>query len=79
LSVFLRVDPPILFVADLCYRTDLLINEHSPGTGEHELLAESWAKVRALKARLPDMLIVPSHEKAAVTRLLEHPLAKGKR
>lgn len=79
LSVFLRVDPPILFVADLCYRSDLLINEKFPGTGEHELLAESWARVRALKARLPDMLILPSHEKAAVTRLQGHPLAREKR
>ena len=76
-SVFVRVDPPILFAADLCYRTDLLIEEHFPGTGKHDLLAESWAKVRELKARLPDLVIVPSHEQAAVTQLLEHPLAKG--
>jgi glyoxylase-like metal-dependent hydrolase (beta-lactamase superfamily II) len=79
LSVFLRVDPPILFVADLCYRADLLMNEQFPGTGEHELLAENWAKVRALKARLPDLLIVPSHDPAAVARLLAHPLAGGER
>ena len=75
LSVFLRVDPPILFVSDLCYRTDLLMNEQFPGTGEQEVLAESWAKVRALTKTLPDLLIVPSHEQAAVARLLAHPLA----
>jgi len=79
LSVFLRVDPPILFVADLCYRSDLLINEHFPGKGEHELLAQSWPKVRALKARLPDLLIVPSHEEDVVTQILARPLAnKGR-
>jgi glyoxylase-like metal-dependent hydrolase (beta-lactamase superfamily II) len=78
-SIFLRVDPPILFAADLCYRTDLLIKEQFPGTGEHELLAESWARVHELKARLPDLLIVPSHEEAAVARLLAHPLATGGR
>jgi glyoxylase-like metal-dependent hydrolase (beta-lactamase superfamily II) len=75
LSVFLRVDPPILFAADLCYRADLLIKEQFPGTGEHELLEESWARVRELKVRLPNLLIVPSHEEAAVARLLAHPLA----
>ncbi len=75
LSVFLRVDPPILFVSDLCYRADLLINEQFPGTGEQEVLADSWAKVRALKRALPDLLILPSHEQAAVARLLAHPLA----
>jgi glyoxylase-like metal-dependent hydrolase (beta-lactamase superfamily II) len=75
LSVFLRVDPPILFVSDLCYRTDLLMNDQFPGTGEQEVLAESWAKVRALKRALPDMLIVPSHDRAAVAPLLAHPLA----
>ena len=79
LSVFLRVDPPILFVADLCYRSDLLINEHFPGKGEHELLAQSWPKVRALKARLPDLLIVPSHEEDVVTQILARPLANNGR
>ena len=52
-----------------------LMNERFPGTGEQEVLAESWTKVRALKRALPDLLIVPSHEQAAVARLLAHPLA----
>ncbi len=76
LSVFVRADPPILFVGDLCYRTDLLMNEQFPGTGEHEVLAESWAKVRALKEALPNLLIVPSHDRAAVAQLLAHPLTR---
>jgi glyoxylase-like metal-dependent hydrolase (beta-lactamase superfamily II) len=75
LSVFVRADPPILFVSDLCYRVDLLMRDQFPGTGEHALLAESWAKVRRLAERLSDLLIVPCHDQAAVTRLLEHPLA----
>ena len=75
LSVFLHVDPPILFVSDLCYRTDLLMNDQFPDTGEQEVLAESWAKVRALKTALPDLLIVPSHDRAVLAQLLAHPLA----
>ncbi len=76
LSVFVRTDPPILFVGDLCYRTDLLMKEQFPGTGDHEALAENWAKVRALKEALPNLLIVPSHDRTAVAQLLAHPLAR---
>ena len=76
MSVFLRVDPPILFVSDLCYRTDLLMHNQFPGTGEQEVLAESWANVRALKRALPDLLIVPNHDREVVAQLLAHPLAQ---
>jgi N-acyl homoserine lactone hydrolase len=75
LSVFLRADPPILLVGDLCYRTDLLMKEQLPGTGEHEVLAESWATVRGLKDAHPELLLVPSHDGAAVAQLRTHPLA----
>lgn len=78
LSVFVRADPPILFLGDLCYRVDLLMKERFPGTGEHDTLAESWAKVRMLKDAMPELLLVPSHEQAAVEQLLAHPLAAAR-
>jgi glyoxylase-like metal-dependent hydrolase (beta-lactamase superfamily II) len=74
MSAFVRADPPILFVSDLCYREDLLMKEQFPGTGEHEVLAESWRKVRALKELHPELLIVPAHDPAAADKLSSHPL-----
>ena len=76
LSVFLRVDPPTLFVGDLCYRLDLLQRDQMAGTGNHAALAETWTKARALYEHQPDLLVVPSHDPAAATQLLAHPLAK---
>ena len=62
---------PILLVADLTYETALLERDQVPGTGDKETLLSSFAKVRRLKARLPDMEIVASHDfaaKEAITR-----------
>jgi glyoxylase-like metal-dependent hydrolase (beta-lactamase superfamily II) len=75
MSAFVRADPPILFVSDLCYREELLMKEQFPGTGEHDVLAESWRKVRALKERLPNLLVVPTHDTEAAEKLSSHPLA----
>jgi len=60
-------------VADLCYTVELLMRGQFPGTGEHRVLADSWAKVRALKERMPELMIVPSHDQEAVTTLSLHP------
>ncbi len=74
LSMFLRVEPPILFVGDLCYSPALMMRDQTPGTGEAETLLATWAQVRELKTRTPELLIVPSHDPAAIEQLSGHRL-----
>jgi glyoxylase-like metal-dependent hydrolase (beta-lactamase superfamily II) len=68
LSMLVRREnsPPLLLVGDLTYYTDLLMQDNLPGTGDHKLLLNSFAKVRELKQRLPDLLILPTHDWSAV-------------
>jgi hypothetical protein len=49
-------------VADLTYDVDSLIKDQVPGTGDAVLLRSSFAKVRALKRQLPDLVILASHD-----------------
>ena len=56
---------PILLVGDLTYEAELLDHDIVPGTGDPETLLASFGKVRALKARLPGLAIVASHDFAA--------------
>lgn len=67
LSMLVRSDglPPILLVGDLAYETDLIFEDRVPGTGDARLLRQTYAKVRALKAELPDLVILASHDPAA--------------
>ncbi len=53
---------PILLVGDLTYETALLEQGIFPGTGDRETLLKSFEKVRRLKARLPELEIVASHD-----------------
>lgn len=64
LSMLVRSPPfaPILLVGDLAYQADLLLNDQVPGTGDAEQLRSSYAKVRALKQKLPDLVIVAAHD-----------------
>lgn len=57
--------PPILLVGDLTYQTDLLLADKTPGTGDAKQLRETYAKVRALKADLPNLIILASHDSSA--------------
>lgn len=67
LSMLIRREgwDPILLVGDLTYETALLEKDVVPGTGDRETLLASFGKVRALKARLPGLAIVASHDFAA--------------
>ncbi|MCK0126347.1 N-acyl homoserine lactonase family protein [Gelidibacter sp. F2691] len=56
---------PILLVADLTYDPQLLEQDITPGTGDAAELRASFAKVRTLKQRLPDLEIVASHDYGA--------------
>ena len=53
---------PILLVADLTYEVALMEKDVVPGVGDRPKLLASYAKVRKLKERLPNLAIVPSHD-----------------
>ncbi len=67
LSMLVRNDAwaPVLLVGDLTYEASLLDKGVLPGTGDKTVLQQSYAKVRRLKQRLPDIVIVPAHDFAA--------------
>lgn len=67
LSMLIRQDgwAPIMLVGDLTYEAGLLDRGAIPGTGNADLLRASYDKVQTLKNRLPDLVIVPSHDFAA--------------
>ena len=60
MSLLLRSSgwPPLLFVGDLTYASDPLMRDQIPGTGDRKQLKSSYAKVRTLKKKLPDLLIL---------------------
>ena len=64
LSMLVRQDglPPLLFVGDLTFQADLLMKDQVSGTGDANVLRSTFAKVRALKAQLPNLVILPSHD-----------------
>lgn len=72
LSMLVRADdrPPLLLVGDLSYAVELLMRDQLPGiyTDASQLKA-SFAKVRELKARLPNLAILGSHDPAAADLL----------
>lgn len=56
---------PILLVADLTYEAALIQKDVVPGVGDGPTLLASFAKVRKLQERLPNLAIIPSHDFAA--------------
>jgi N-acyl homoserine lactone hydrolase len=62
--------PPLLLVGDLTYRAELLERRQVPGVGNRRQLAETTSKVLALKNQMPDLVVLPAHDPAAVARLL---------
>ncbi len=61
--------PPLLFVGDLTYDGSMLMRDQVPGTGDAAQLRSSFAKVRTLKKRLPDLVILPAHDPRAASDL----------
>lgn len=61
--------PPLLLVGDLTYELDLLMNDQVPGIGDAAQLRSSFAKVRALKEHLPDLVLLPAHDPRAADAL----------
>lgn len=71
LSMLVRREsaPPLLLVGDLCYGLELLERCQLPGTGDKKELRASYAKVLALKERMPDLVILPAHDPGAAEAL----------
>lgn len=61
--------PPLLLVGDLAYQLDMILEDRVPGVGDARLLRQSFAKVRALRERLPELVILPAHDPTTATRL----------
>lgn len=61
--------PPLLLIGDLSYDEDLLQRDQFPAIGNREELRASFAKVRALKERMPDLVILPAHDFGAAEKL----------
>ena len=61
----IRGRAPVLLIGDLAYEAELLMKDQLPDTGDKAQLLASYAKVRGLKQRLPELVILPSHDFAA--------------
>ncbi len=61
--------PPVLLVGDLTYSEELLMRDQVAGTGDRGALLRSFAAVRAMKANLPDLVVVASHDTTASEKL----------
>ena len=70
-SVLVRraTGPSLLLIGDLTYSEELLDRDQVPGTGNAALLRQSFAKVRALREQMPDLIILPAHDPLASDKL----------
>ena len=73
ISMLLRSEnmPPILLIGDLAYEEKSIMEDRVPGTGDSRVLRASYAKVRALKEQLPDLIIAPSHDEKVQHKINE--------
>ena len=62
--------PPLLLVGDLCYDQQLLEDDQIPAVcDDPEQLLDSFAKVRALKAHTPELIVLTAHDPHAASKL----------
>lgn len=54
--------PPLLLIGDLAYSVAALERGQVPGTGDKKQLRTSYEKVTALKAHIPELLVLSSHD-----------------
>jgi glyoxylase-like metal-dependent hydrolase (beta-lactamase superfamily II) len=60
---------PLLMVGDLTYDDRLLAHGHLPGVGDKRRMRTATAKVNALRAALPGLVVLPAHDPGATDRL----------
>lgn len=67
LSMLVRSEgmAPVLLIGDLAYDPQLMLRGIVPGTGDAARLKQSYAKVRALKNALPELVILAAHDPGA--------------
>lgn len=67
LSMLVRCEdsPPLLFVGGLTYELDNLERDEVPRTGNKSILRDTFSRVRALKLKLPNLIILSGHDKRA--------------
>ena len=58
-------NPPILLIGDLSYGVEFIERYQFPATGNKKELKESFSKVLELKKRMPDLIIIASHDTKA--------------
>ena len=61
--------PPVLLIGDLTYSEDLLQRDQVAATGDKSTLLESYVRVRDLKAHIPQLVVIASHDTTAVEKL----------
>ena len=64
---------PVLLIGDLTYSDELLDRDQVAATGERELLLDSYARVRALRDRIPGLVVIASHDATAADKLAAAP------
>ncbi len=71
LSLLVRQNglPPFMLVGDLTYDVHVLEDGHVPGVGSRRRLRESTAKVKRMRQRYRDLVILPAHDPGAAGRL----------
>lgn len=62
--------PPVLLAGDVAYQADLIESDTVPGTGDAQQLRTTYAKIKRLNEKLPDLVIAPAHDPASCTRIL---------
>jgi glyoxylase-like metal-dependent hydrolase (beta-lactamase superfamily II) len=63
--------PPFILVGDLTYDVHVLEDGHVPGVGSRRRLRESTAKVKRMRQRCADLVILPAHDPGAAARLAQ--------
>ena len=65
--------PSLLLVGDLTYELEVMEAGRVPGVGDRRLLRASTSTVLALRASMPDLVILPAHDPGAAERLRQAP------
>jgi glyoxylase-like metal-dependent hydrolase (beta-lactamase superfamily II) len=61
--------PPLLMVGDVTYDIHVFEGGHIPGVGSRRRLRETSDKIRELRGRMPELVILPAHDPGAAARL----------
>lgn len=63
--------PPFMLVGDLTYDVHILEDGHVPGVGSRRRLREYTAKVKRMRQRYADLVILPAHDPGTADRLAQ--------